>query len=47
MVSTGVWDQLQRLYDNGGLEMVNVVATPPTQGIVLPTMHVRIDPTAI
>ena len=37
MVSTAIWDRLQRMLDNGGFERVNVVATPPSQSISLPT----------
>jgi hypothetical protein len=43
-VSTTIWDNLQKMYDHGGFEMVNVVAHPPAQGIVLPTAVVRVQP---
>jgi hypothetical protein len=44
IVSTTIWDNLQKMYDHGGFEMVNVVAHPPAQGIVLPTAVVRVQP---
>jgi hypothetical protein len=44
MVSTTIWDNMQRLYDRGGFEPVNVVAEPPVQAIVLPTATVRATP---
>lgn len=35
IVSTTVWGRLQRLFDCGGFEPVNVVTKPPTQGFFL------------
>jgi hypothetical protein len=43
-VSTTVWTHLLRMPDHGGFEPVNVVAEPPTQGLVLPSARARIKP---
>lgn len=40
MVSTTIWGRLQRMFDHGGFEQVNVVSAPPAQGIELPTANV-------
>jgi hypothetical protein len=45
IVSTTIWANLQRLHDRGGFEQVNVVATPPAQGLVFPAAAVQIRPT--
>lgn len=37
MVSTTIWDRLQRLYDHGGFELVNVVPDPPD-------VHLSLEP---
>ena len=37
MVSTTIWENLQRLHDCGGFEKVNVRGDPPAQGIILPS----------
>lgn len=47
IVSETVWANLQRLYDCGGFEAVNVVSQPPSQGLILPTAHVRIVPASM
>lgn len=44
MVSVGVWNQLQRLVDNGGFRLVSHHPEPPTQGLVLPTAKIGITP---
>lgn len=44
IVSTTVWARLQAMPDHGGFEPVNVVAKPPTQGLVLPSAVVRVAP---
>jgi hypothetical protein len=44
IVSTTIWARMQRLHDYGGFEPVNVVAKPPTQGLVLPTATVHATP---
>lgn len=42
MVSTTIWERLQMMFDCGGFEKVNVVAEPPSQGIVVPTAKVQL-----
>lgn len=44
IVSTGVWEQLQRMPDHGGFEIVNTVTEPPAQGIVLPPAVLELRP---
>jgi hypothetical protein len=44
MVSTGVWDKMSMMFDQGGFEKVNVVSDPPAQHIELPTAHVHAIP---
>lgn len=44
IVSTTVWDNLQKLYDCGGFEPVNVVSEPPSQGLLVPSATVKIRP---
>jgi hypothetical protein len=44
IVSTTVWANMRKLFDNGGFEEVNVVPRPPAQGIILPTAKVSITP---
>lgn len=44
MVSTTVWDRLQRLWDNGGFRLVNHTPDPPTQQISIPTATVKLTP---
>jgi hypothetical protein len=44
IVSTTIWENMQRLYDHGGFEPVNVVAEPPAQGLIVPPARVRIAP---
>jgi hypothetical protein len=45
IVSTTIWANMQRLYDHGGFEPVNVVAEPPAQGLTLPPAQLQIKPT--
>ncbi len=42
-VSTIIWEFLRSLFDDGGMEPVNVVAKPPTQHIEMigPTIQLR------
>ena len=42
IVSHGIWNRLQTLFDNGGLEAVNDVAKPPTQTIVVPSAQAHV-----
>ena len=42
IVSTTVWARMQKLYDCGGFEEVNVVGIPPAQTLLLPTAHLNI-----
>jgi hypothetical protein len=44
IVSTKIWENLLKMPDHGGFERVNVVAKPPTQGILLPTAHIKVTP---
>jgi hypothetical protein len=44
IVSTTIWAHMQKLFDHGGFEPVNVVREPPTQGLVIPPAQVRIQP---
>jgi hypothetical protein len=44
IVSTTIWARMQRLHDHGGFEPVNVVAKPPTQGLILPPVTVHATP---
>jgi hypothetical protein len=44
MVSTTIWENMLKLFDQGGFEKVNVVGDPPDQRIILPSASVGITP---
>lgn len=44
MVNIGVWDRLQKLFDNGGFEKVNDVEEPPVQQLLMPPAKVELHP---
>lgn len=44
IVSTTIWEHMQKMFDHGGFEKVNVVGDPPDQRIVLPSAIVGVTP---
>lgn len=44
IVSETIWAGMQRMFDDGGFEKVNVVEAPPTQGFRLPTASILVTP---
>ena len=44
MVSPTIWNRLQYLVDCGGFELVNTVASPPAQGLEVPSAKATLRP---
>lgn len=45
LVSTGVWDHIEKMFDKGGFEIANIIHNPPTQ--ILKPRTVKIEARAI
>lgn len=45
LVSTGVWDHIDRMFDKGGFKIVNIIHNPPAQ--ILKPEIVKIESMAI
>lgn len=44
LISTGVWDHIDKMFDKGGFKIANIIHNPPTQ--VLKPATVNIEATA-
>ena len=42
LVSTTIWERLQRLYDHGGFRLVNHTPDPPAQQLIIPPAAVTV-----